>query len=186
MVQNQPETKQGGRSLHVLVVDDNTDAADSLGLLVRMWGHDVRVAYDGSRLLETAAAFRPDAILLDIGLPHVDGYCLARQLRQQPDLQGILLVAVTGYADAEHRELSEEAGFDHYLVKPVDPDQLQGLLRALAEAGQPEQPVPAAPGEADLERQETVLLTDTKHEIVLEIKEAVTKAKEILRQSTPD
>src|SRR6516164_2779751 len=128
MVQNQPETKQGGRALLVLVVDDNTDAADSLGLLVRMWGHDVRVAYDGAGILETAAAYRPDAILLDIGLPRVDGYCLARQIRQQPDLQGILLVAVTGYADEEHRALSQEAGFDHYLVKPVEPDELQNLL----------------------------------------------------------
>jgi DNA-binding response OmpR family regulator len=183
MVQNQTEMMRDGRALLVLVVDDNTDAADSLGLLVRMWGHDVRVAYDGAGILETAAACRPDAILLDIGLPRVDGYCLARQLRQQPGLQGLLLVAVTGYADAEHRALSREAGFDHYLVKPVDPDELQRLLGTLLERPRPDQPAPSTPCVPDFERQETLLLTDTQHEIVLEFKEAVAKAKEALRQS---
>jgi DNA-binding response OmpR family regulator len=184
MVQAPKEKKQDGRALHVLVVDDNTDAADSLGLLVRMWGHDVRVAYDGSGLPEMAAGYRPDAILLDIGLPRVDGYCLARLIRQQPELQGILLVAVTGYADEEHRALSQEAGFDHYLVKPVDPDELRNLLGNLLQTRQPEQPAPAAPGE--LEREETLLLTDTHHEIVLELKEALANADETPAESPKD
>jgi CheY-like chemotaxis protein len=184
MAQNQTVAMRDGRALQVLVVDDNTDAADSLGLLVRMWGHDVRVAYDGAGILETASAYRPDAILLDIGLPRVDGYCLARQLRRQPGLQGLLLVAVTGYADAEHRALSQEAGFDHYLVKPVDPDELQGLLGTLQQTPRPDESAPANPCRPDFERSETILLTDTKHEIVLEFKEAVAKAKEALRQST--
>jgi CheY-like chemotaxis protein len=173
MLHSEAETRQDGPTLRVLVVDDNTDAADSLGLLVRLWGHDARVAYDGAGVLETAAAYRPDAILLDIGLPRVDGYSLARQLRQRPDLGGIRLIAVTGYADPEHRARSTEAGFDHYLVKPVDPAELEALLRTLR---------PAA-AEPDLARKDTILLTDTHHNIVLEIKEAVEKVKAMMRKS---
>jgi signal transduction histidine kinase len=114
----------------VLVVDDNADAADSLALLLRVDGHEVRVAYDGPAALQEAAAFRPEVVLLDIGLPRMDGYEVARRLRGQAELKEALLVAVTGYGQDEDRRRAEEAGFDAHLVKPTDPAVLHELLAA--------------------------------------------------------
>jgi CheY-like chemotaxis protein len=111
----------------VLVVDDNRDAADTLSILVKIWGHDVRVAYDGAAAFALAAAERPDVLLLDIVMPKMDGFHLARHLRRQTRFQDTLLVAVTGYADEVHRRLWEGA-FDHYLIKPVEPPALEKLL----------------------------------------------------------
>ena len=114
----------------VLVVDDNRDSAESVALLAEIWGHEVRTALDGPAALEIAAAYRPEIILLDIGLPGMDGYEVARELRQgQGD--GPVLVAMTGYGMEEDRRRSQEAGFDHHLVKPVDPEALRGLLAGL-------------------------------------------------------
>jgi PAS domain S-box-containing protein len=115
----------------VLVVDDNVDAAESVALLVRLWGHDVRVAYTGPEALQAAEEYQPEVVVLDIGLPGMNGYEVAGRLRQQPRFQKTLLVAVTGYGQEEDRRRSEEAGFGHHLTKPVDPAALEKLLGTL-------------------------------------------------------
>jgi CheY-like chemotaxis protein len=112
----------------VLIVDDNTDAAESLAMLLRSAGHQVHTAHDGPAALKTAEAIRPDAVLLDIGLPRMDGYEVARRLRAQLGLKEVLLVAVTGYGQEEDRRRVEQAGFDAYLVKPADLAALRNLL----------------------------------------------------------
>jgi signal transduction histidine kinase/CheY-like chemotaxis protein len=115
----------------VLVVDDNTDAVQSLALLLRMWGHEVRVAHDGPTALALAAEFQPEAVLLDIGLPGMDGYEVARRLRQHPGTAQVLLVAITGYGQEDDRLHSQAAGFDQHLIKPVDPNTLRPLLATI-------------------------------------------------------
>jgi len=115
--------------LRVLVADDCADAADSLALLLQLWGHDVRVVYSGAAALESAAAYRPDVLLLDLAMPGMGGCDLARQLRRRASLKESLLVAITGYADDVHRRIGLTAGFDLYLAKPVDPATLEALLR---------------------------------------------------------
>src|SRR5947209_15585154 len=114
-----PPTRAGPRSLRVLVVDDDRDTADTLALLVKIWGHDVWQAYDGAAALESAAANGPDVVFLDIGMPTMDGFRLARALRHRAALADTLLIAVTGYADRAHRLLADGV-IDQYLVKPVD------------------------------------------------------------------
>jgi PAS domain S-box-containing protein len=112
----------------VLVVDDNVDAADSLVLLLRLDGHAVRVAYDGPTALLLARAFDPQVVLLDIGMPRMDGYEVARRLRQQPGGRSALVLALTGCGQEADRQRSVAAGFDGHLVKPVEPSVLQTLL----------------------------------------------------------
>ncbi|HLJ93383.1 MAG TPA: response regulator [Gemmataceae bacterium] len=112
----------------ILVVDDNKDSAESIAMLLRFWGHDVRTALDGRTALETAQAYRPEAVLLDIGLPNVNGYDVARQLRQVFGRDHLFLVAITGYGRSEDRQRSAEAGFDRHLVKPVNPMDLEVLF----------------------------------------------------------
>ncbi len=114
----------------VLVVDDNLDAAKSLAALLKMQGHEVRVAYDGRSALELAAGFLPQFVLLDIGMPGMDGYEVARRLRTIPNLQRARLAALTGWGQPEDRRRSAEAGFDYHLVKPVEPQRLQELLES--------------------------------------------------------
>ncbi|HZT81667.1 MAG TPA: ATP-binding protein [Gemmataceae bacterium] len=118
----------GDSGRRVLVVEDNRDAADSLAVLLRLAGHEVRVAYDGPSALAEAPRFRPDVILLDIGLPRLDGCEVARQLRRQTGLQDVLLVALTGFGQEQDRRRSREAGFDAHFVKPVDFAALQAVL----------------------------------------------------------
>jgi two-component system CheB/CheR fusion protein len=112
----------------VLVVDDNVDAAESMAMLVRLWGHEVRLAHTGPEALDVAGAYQPEIVVLDIGLPGMNGYEVARQLRQQPRFQQTLLVALTGYGQEDDRRRSTEAGFNHHLTKPVEPDTLAELL----------------------------------------------------------
>jgi PAS domain S-box-containing protein len=112
----------------VLVVDDNVDAAESIALLVRHWGHEVRLAFNGPEALTAAEVFHPEIIVLDIGLPGLNGYEVARQLRQQPRFAQTLLAAVTGYGQEEDQLRSVQAGFDHHLTKPVDPEALQRII----------------------------------------------------------
>jgi CheY-like chemotaxis protein len=110
-----------------MVVEDNVDAADSLSMLIRLHGHDVQIARTGPTALELADVFRPDVILLDIGLPGMDGYQVAKRLRENPEFKGTTLCALTGYTPSESdRERQQQTGFDHYYVKPVD---LQTLLK---------------------------------------------------------
>jgi CheY-like chemotaxis protein len=112
----------------ILVVDDNRDSALSLGLLLELDGHDVRRAYDGLEALEVADEFQPDVALLDIGMPRLDGYGTARELRRRRWADKLLLIALTGWGQQEDRRLAREAGFDHHMVKPADPEALRGLL----------------------------------------------------------
>jgi PAS domain S-box-containing protein len=121
-------TRRSSISRRVLVVDDNVDAANSLALFLRMEGHEVHIANDGPTALEAAQTIRPEVVLLDIGLPRMDGYKVARRLRQQAGLHDLLLVAVTGYGQDEDRRRAREAGFDAHLVKPADPGALKQLL----------------------------------------------------------
>jgi CheY-like chemotaxis protein len=122
-----------GPCLRVLVVDDNLDAAESLGLLLNASGHEFQTAYDGSTALEVALAYRPNVVLLDIGLPGIDGYEVAKKLRQQPDLSSVVLVAMTGYGQLSDRERSQDAGFNHHLVKPVNFAKVQQILAIVSE-----------------------------------------------------
>lgn len=113
----------------VVVVDDNVDAATVLAEVLRRMGYDPSVVHDGRGTLEEAARLRPASMLVDIGLPDLDGYEVARRLRAMPGLESLQIVAVTGYGTGEDRERSHAAGFDAHLVKPVDLDALRELLR---------------------------------------------------------
>ena len=115
----------------ILVVDDNRDSADSLAMLLRLVGHDVRTVHDGRQALVVAATYRPDLVLLDIGLPGMDGFAVARHMRSQPELAGVVLVALTGYGSDGDRRQAQAAGFNHHMVKPVHFDTLNELLTAL-------------------------------------------------------
>jgi signal transduction histidine kinase/DNA-binding response OmpR family regulator len=117
-----------GLRRRVLVVDDNTDGAESLALLLQLAGHEVRIAHNGPQALDSVESFAPQLVLLDIGLPGMDGYEVARRLRTKPNLEGMLLVALTGYGREEDVRRSREAGFHHHLVKPADPTALANLL----------------------------------------------------------
>lgn len=114
----------------VLVVDDNVDAAESLALLLQREGHQVHVAFDGRSAVEQYREFGHDAVVMDIGLPVLDGYEAARSIRQLQGGRELLMVALTGWGQAEDRRRSEAAGFDHHLVKPVLPSEIQALLAA--------------------------------------------------------
>jgi CheY-like chemotaxis protein len=115
-----------------LVVDDNQDAGNSLAMLLRLQGHEVRVAYSGVAALEMTQDYRPDVVILDIGMPGMDGYEVARRLRQRPGLEKVVLAALTGWGQQQDRRRTAEAGFNHHLVKPPDPKALEELLASLA------------------------------------------------------
>jgi CheY-like chemotaxis protein/anti-sigma regulatory factor (Ser/Thr protein kinase) len=114
-------------SRRILVVDDNSDAADALGMLLKLLGADVRTANDGVSAVEAVSKYRPDIVLLDISMPGMDGYEVARRVRQTPEGRKVALIALSGRGQEEDRRLGREAGFDHYLVKPVDLNALQAL-----------------------------------------------------------
>jgi CheY-like chemotaxis protein len=122
-----PPSPAGPSLLRVLVVDDNTDSAETMAEMLKLWGHEVEMAFDGPGALEAARARMPDAVLLDVGLPLMDGYETARRLRQE-GLGGKLLVAVTGYGGADDRRRAAEAGFDSHITKPVSPEALRAIL----------------------------------------------------------
>jgi CheY-like chemotaxis protein len=118
----------------VLVVDDNEDAAQSLALVLRLAGHEVRVARDGPEALALADAQPPEVVLLDIGLPGMDGYEVAVRLRERDVLAGALLVAVTGYGQDEDRRRARDAGIDLHLTKPVAIEELRRVVAGAAES----------------------------------------------------
>jgi PAS domain S-box-containing protein len=130
-VEPQVNEEAASSGLRLLVVDDNEDAADSLALLLQFHGHHVRVAYSGMAALEITKRGVPDLVFLDIGMPGMDGYEVARRLRQQPGLEKVLVAALTGWGQQEDRRRSAEAGFDYHLVKPVEPKTLESLLANL-------------------------------------------------------
>jgi CheY-like chemotaxis protein/two-component sensor histidine kinase len=125
------ETAQPTQAWRVLVVDDNIDSADSITSLLEASGHDVKVAYSAEKALEMAAEYQPEIMLLDIGLPEMDGYEVAKRLRQNPQLKDLRLIALTGYGQDSDRQRSREAGFDAHVVKPVDWRNLSELLESL-------------------------------------------------------
>jgi len=125
------ETAQPTQAWRVLVVDDNIDSADSITSLLEASGHDVKVAYSAEKALEMAAEYQPEIMLLDIGLPEMDGYEVAKRLRQNPQLKDLRLIALTGYGQDSDRQRSREAGFDAHVVKPVDWRNLSELLASL-------------------------------------------------------
>ena len=121
-----------GEVLRVLIVEDNLDAAETLTMLLELSGHSVRATNTGLAALQVALLFRPHVVLLDIGLPGMDGFAVAKQLRTQPALAGIVLVAMTGYGEVLARKRSREAGFDHHLVKPADFGKVQEILASVS------------------------------------------------------
>jgi CheY-like chemotaxis protein len=112
----------------VLIVEDNRDAGEMYRILIEMCGHEVLVAEDGAKGLELLKSAQPDIALVDIGLPGMDGYEIARRFRAEPEGGRVLLVALTGYGSSSDRARSRQAGFDLHLLKPVDPQALQSLL----------------------------------------------------------
>jgi PAS domain S-box-containing protein len=131
-----PIVKTGRRAterFRVLVVDDNVDTAESFGMLVNAAGYDVRTVHDGPTAVQVAREYKPNAVLLDIGLPGFDGYEVAKQLRQITELQDVLIIAVTGYGRETDRERSEAEGFDYHMVKPPDYGKLREILAGAAQ-----------------------------------------------------
>jgi CheY-like chemotaxis protein len=133
LVQDPASALQEVRGLpRVLVVDDNRDAAISLGAVLQALGADVRVTHDGKAALEELAAFHPAAVFLDIGMPGMDGYEVANRIRKHPGCNGTVLIALTGWGQERDRHRTTAAGFNHHLVKPAEIDDLQSLLAKLA------------------------------------------------------
>ena len=119
------------KKLHVLVVEDNSDAADNLCTLLRLWGYECRAAYDRTAGLQAACEYRPDCLVLDIDMPNLEGYRLARSLRAQPGLDRAKLVALTTYSDEAQIRCAREAGFDFHFVKPIGHLAIERLKRLL-------------------------------------------------------
>jgi two-component system CheB/CheR fusion protein len=117
-----------GSAWRVMVVDDNVDAGDTLAMLLKVWGHEVRVERDGEAAIAAAAEFRPDIVLLDIGLPRKDGFEVARALQEIPGVRRPILAAISGYGHEEDQRRAREAGFNEHFIKPVDPEVLQEFL----------------------------------------------------------
>ncbi len=130
------EADRHERAMRILVVDDNRDAADGMQVWLRQAGHEVRTAYDGGEALAVVEAFRPEVVLLDIGLPDMSGYEVARRLRSEDGIRDARLVAITGFGRPEDVALSREAGFDEHITKPADPEHVLRLLGRLVSAGQ--------------------------------------------------
>ena len=114
-------------ALRILVVDDNADAADSLGMLLEVRGDKVRIAYDGLEALQAEADFRPEVVLLDIGMPKLSGYDVAKRIRAARG-NAVLIVAITGWGQEDDRQRARDAGFNHHFTKPVDFDVLLDLI----------------------------------------------------------
>jgi CheY-like chemotaxis protein len=128
-----PEARPGpeiGAPCRILIADDNRDGADSLALVLRAYGHEVVTAYDGARAVREVRTFRPDVVLLDLGMPFMNGFEAARQIRATPEGRSVVLVAVTGWGQQKDREQTRDAGFDAHLVKPVDTSDIQHLVQA--------------------------------------------------------
>ncbi len=136
----EPQEDRGSAAiqpLRILVVDDNRDVADSTAMLLRQGGHEVHVVYDGAEAIRSAREQPPAVVLLDVGMPGLNGYEVARRMRALPELAGTWLVALTGWGLEQDRRRCEAAGFDHHLVKPVVAGELEQLLRACAAAPRP-------------------------------------------------
>jgi CheY-like chemotaxis protein len=122
------EAPANARKLRILIADDNRDTAQTLAIMLRFEGHDVRTAYDGLEALATGQMFQPELVFLDIGMPVLDGYQTARQIRERPWGQHVHLVALTGWSQETDRQQSVANGFADYLVKPADAEQLKAVI----------------------------------------------------------
>jgi len=125
----EPNTVRSTGSRRILVVEDNVDSAQALATLLELYGHEVRTAHEGMGAIDVAKAFRPNVVLIDIALPGIDGYEVARRLRQLRGSEKLVLLAMTGFGQERDRAMSREAGFDDHMLKPVSPDV---LLKAIA------------------------------------------------------
>jgi CheY-like chemotaxis protein len=126
-----PGSEQGrapGRARRILVADDNRDAAETLAMLLRLSGHEVQVAHSGAQAFALALQSRPDVAVLDIGMPDLDGYQVARKIRGELWGDRMLLVAVTGWGQEDDKRAAEAAGFNHHLTKPMEPAELESLF----------------------------------------------------------
>lgn len=128
----QAEPVVARRPLRVLIVEDNHDVADMLQMMLLSWGEKVRTANDALAALAAAAEFKPDVVLLDLGLPRLHGFDVARRLREQPGAAGTPIIAITGWGQDADRQASRAANIQHHLVKPVNPDYLRDLLGGIA------------------------------------------------------
>ncbi len=122
------------KALRILVVDDNVDTAESLAMLLRLSGHEVKTEHTGPKALQTAVSERPDVVLMDIGLPGMEGCQVAERIRENKALAEMQQIAISGYGQEADQRRSQKAGFNHHLVKPVDPARLQELLEKLPDA----------------------------------------------------
>jgi CheY-like chemotaxis protein len=165
--------------LRVLIVDDNRDAADTLAVLLKLWGYDCRVTYDGASALQSARDYRPNCLLLDINMPGIDGCAVAQRLRQEPELGNVKLVALTAYSDKMNTRRIQESGFDHHVVKPADTDELQRLLTMM------EQVLHLTSQTEELARKNAALANDTK-EILHGVKEDISEVKDKLEDVTQE
>ena len=133
-VSKPPVTHAATRRFKILVVDDNHDSALSLAMMLSIMGHDTRTAHDGESAVATAETFLPDVVLLDIGLPKLNGYEVAQRIREKSWGASMYLIAVTGWGQDEDRQRSSEVGLNMHMVKPVEPSALEKLLASLAAA----------------------------------------------------
>jgi CheY-like chemotaxis protein len=134
------DTAEGPRgrspSCRILVADDNRDAAESMSTVLRLMGNEVRTVHDGLQAVEEAAAFRPDVVLLDIGMPRLNGYDAARRIRAERWGKSTVIVAMTGWGQDEDKRRAWEAGFDRHFTKPVDPGDIEKLIAGLGSSSQ--------------------------------------------------
>ena len=177
-----PAFHEEARDYRVLIVDDNRDAANTLAMLAGLWGYKVQTAYDGQTGLEKARSFRPDCILLDIGLPGIDGYTLAHRVRQHPVLSTTKLIALSAYSSEEHDRRLHELGFDYHFVKPADPTILEGVLKMLEHAVKlMERTEALAQQNVNLARETKELLSEVKEDIA-DVKDELREVKDELRE----
>ncbi|HYN10321.1 MAG TPA: response regulator [Vicinamibacterales bacterium] len=134
------ETVARAAGRKILVADDDQDSAESLAMLFQLMGHEVRAAQNGLAAVDLAETFRPDLIVLDIGMPGLDGYEVCRRIRRHEWGQAIVIAALTGWARDEDKGRSQQAGFNHHLVKPVDPKALEDLIALVTPAESPKRP----------------------------------------------
>jgi two-component system, OmpR family, response regulator len=175
MTEDSAAVGQGRQGLRILVVDDNRDAADSLVVLLGLLGYEARGTYGGPEALRLAGEFRPDCLFLDIRMPGMDGYEVARRVREQPGLERARLVALSAFSDEGHRRRAALAGFDHQLTKPADPGELRRLLTMMQEV------LRLAEKTEELARQNVALASQTR-ELLREVKEDVAGVKEEVRE----
>ena len=157
-------------------MDDNRDVADGLCMLLRRWGYECRPAYDGAEGLQAACDYQPDCLLLDIAMPGLDGYMLAREVRAQPALNRAKLIALAAYSDVMHAQFSQEAGFDYHFVKPPNIPDIKRLKDTLDE-------IVRLTSEAEEMTRQNVALASEAKDLIKEVKADIKEGKEHIREN---